>query len=243
MAVFNINQPQQRDGDGEWTPLATGQYLMQIAEAKIAPSKFANDEGKFPEQLSITWKLAEWTQDYAEAGYQEGQKVFQQFNPWYGESKKGPSKFKMFIDPLIAEELIPPQFEIAELDMPATEGDLIGITRRVMVELYAKTMGANKGQPGNKVLAVTSPKPFRTTAKEAPVAPRSPSKEAMDGMTQQEMVDYAKHLAQQAGSFWAKKSDWAQQPIATLQGNIRRMEAAINETPVATGATDDELPF
>ena len=59
-----------------------------------------------PSAESITWKLAEWNEEYAESGYQEGQKVFQQFNPWYGESKKGASKFKQFIDPLIQEGLI-----------------------------------------------------------------------------------------------------------------------------------------
>lgn len=241
MAKFDTTQTTPRDGENEWTPLSTGQYVMQIAAAKIAPSPFANDDGEFPDRLSITWKLAEWNDEYAEAGYQEGQKVFQQFNPWYGESKKGASKFKQFIDPLIQEGLIPAQFEIAEGDTDETEGDLVGITRRVMVENYLKTMGANKGQPGNRVLAVTAPRTVKSTVKEVikngghvdlddvdksdrNITPPND----MDGATLAEMRNYAKSLAAECGGMWTRKTDWDTANDAMLRIRIARMEKELS---------------
>lgn len=261
MARFDVTQPQQRDGDNEWTPLATGQYLMQVAAAKIAPSPFAEKQQDFatgaeidvfPDRLSITWKLCEWNEEFADAGYQSGQKVFQQFTPWYGESKKGPSKFKQFIDPLITEGLIPAQFEIAEGETPETEGDLVGITRRVMVENYLKTMGTNKGQPGNRVLAVTAPKTIRTTVKEmvknggrvnldevdADDTTLIPPRDT-DGATHSEMLEYAKHLAKNCGGMWASKTDWDSASDGMLRMRISRMEQQLDRP--APVATTDEL--
>lgn len=261
---FDVTQPTPRDGDNEWTPLGTGQYIMQIAAAKIAPSPFAEKQtdfatGKeietFPDRLSITWKLAEWNEEYAEAGYQDGQKVFQQFNPWYGESKKGPSKFKQFIDPLIQEGLIPAQFEIAEGETSETEGDLVGITRRVMVENYAKTMGPNKGQPGNRVLAVTAPRTVKSTVKDViknggrvnlddvdkddrnVAAPND-----MDGATLAEMLSYAKSLAAECGGMWARKTDWETANDAMLRIRITRMEKELS-TPKPVAAVAEEALF
>lgn len=262
MAKFDVTQPQQRDGDNEWTPLATGQYLMKIAGAKIAPSPFAEKQTDFatgqevevfPDRLSITWKLSDWNEEYAEAGYEAGQKVFQQFNPWYGESKKGPSKFKQFIDPLITEGLIPAQFEIAEKDMPETDGDLIGITRSVMVENYAKTMGPNKGQPGNRVLAVTAPRTIRSTVKEviknggrvdlaevdASDTTLIPPRDS-DGATHAEMLSYAKSLAKECGGMWASKTDWDQASGGILRMRIARMETQLSE-PVTVEAETEAL--
>lgn len=249
---FNVNQPQQRDGDSEWTPLATGQYLMKIAEAKIAPSPFENDDGEKPDELTIVWQLADWNEEYAEAGYQSGQKVFQRFNPWYGESRKGPSKFKQFIDPLIQEGLIPPEFEVAQDDLPANQGDLIGLTRRVMVEHYTKSMGVNKGQPGNRVLAVTSLPRAKGTVKEvvrnggkvdladvdATDGPTAPSDR--NSMTHSELVGYAQSLAAEAGGEWAGKQDWDTASDGILRARITRMEKALS-TPVAVTDDQEEL--
>lgn len=247
---FDVTQPQTASTEKEWTPLATGQYLMRIAAAKIEPSPFANDDGEFPDRLTVRWSLAEWNQDFDDAGYQDGQTVFQQFNPWYGESKKGPSKFKQFIDPLISEGLIPAQFEIATEDTPDTEGDLIGITRHVMVECYAKTMGPNKGQPGNRVLAVTAPKTQRGTVKEviknggkvslddvdADDRTLTPPPDS-DGATLTELRNYAKQLAKSCGGIWNTKKDWDSANDAMLRARISRMEKEL-DTPRAEEDTE-----
>lgn len=240
--TFDVTQPQTPSNEKEWTPLQTGQYLMRIAAAKIEPSPFANEDGEFPERLTVRWTLAEWTQEFDDAGYQEAQAVFQQFNPWYGDTRKGPSKFKTFIDPLITEGLIPAQFEIAEGDTPDVEGDLIGITRSVMVENYAKTMGPNKGQPGNRVLAVTAPRTVRSTVKEviknggrvdlaevdASDTTLIPPRDT-DGATHAEMLSYAKSLAKECGGMWGSKTDWDQANAAMLRVRIGRMEKQLAE--------------
>jgi hypothetical protein len=247
MAVFNVNEPQTRDGEKDWVPLATGQYTMQIAEAKIEPSPFANDDGEFPDRLSIRWQLAEWNEDYEDAGYMKGQTVFQQFNPWYGDTKKGPSKFKVFIDDLLKEQLIPAQFTIADGDIPGTEGDLVGITRRVMVENYAKTMGPNKGQPGNRVLAVTGikaarpqaaqPTPFKAREISLDEVDAAPAGGDIEAMTMDELVGYATHLASQLGK---TRNDWRLMTPGRLTMHIRDMQA---EIIIKTPATVDEDMF
>lgn len=250
---FDITKPQESN-DSDWTPLATGQYLMKIVDAKIAPSPFANDDGLFPDRLTIIWKLAEWNEEFAAAGYEAGQKVFQQFNPTLNPSAKGPSKFRQFIEPLIEEGLIPQEFEIAEGDTPGTEGDLVGITRAVMVERYAKTMGPNVGQPGNRVLAVTAPRTVKTTTKEyvknggradlaevdaADAAIAAPSD--LDGATHGEMLSYAKSLAKECGGIWIAKTDWDKASDGILRARITRMEKQLSE-PV-TVEPDNETLF
>lgn len=216
MAKFDVTQPQQRDSDNEWTPLDTDSYIMKITAAKIAPSRFANDDGEFPDQLTVVWSLADWNQDYDDAGYQAGQKVFQQMAPWYGEGRKGASKLKQFVDPLIAEELIPAQFEIAEGDTPETEGDLIGITRQVMVEKYLKTMGANKGQPGNRVMAVTKLPTQRSTLKEVLKNGGKVDIDDIEVSEQTSRLEYLTTLYTQATT----EADWSQENLAELATDL-----------------------
>jgi hypothetical protein len=171
--TFDTTKPQTRDNDGGWTPLATGTYVMEIESAQVAPSPFEDDNGEHQEELTLTWKLAEWLPEYEAAGYEPGQKVFQRMRTWYGTGKRGDSKLKTFIDPLVAEGLIPAAFNVAGPDDEPNQGDLVGIRRRVMVENYAKTMGANKGQPGNRVLAVAPLQATRTVPGPAPVVTTS----------------------------------------------------------------------
>lgn len=171
MPNFNTNNPETTDGQ-EWEPLATGQYLMKIAEAQVAPSPFENEDGGHDDQLKIVWELAEWLPEYENNNYKQGQRVYQQMRPWYGSGKRGDSKFKQFVDGLLAQGLIKPEFYIADADNASNQGDLIGIKQLVMVERYIKGQGKNAGQPGNRVLAVTAPKKNGHTPPPTPSIPR-----------------------------------------------------------------------
>lgn len=242
MPQFDVTKPETTTAD-DWTPLATGQYVMEIAEAKIAPSPFPDNDGEIRDRLTVVWKLAEWSSEYAAAGYEQGQKVFQQFNPWYGETKKGASKFKQFVDPLINEGLIPKQFYIADGEVASNQGDLIGIKRRVMVEHYLKSMGPNKGQPGNRVLAVTPLKngrPGQVDLAEVDAADAAVVAKEVEGMTHAETIDYARTLARECGSFWAKRNDWDKLAPKALQNDIKRMQSYLNR---ATASDPNEDLF
>lgn len=255
MPTFDTTQPTETTS--EWTPLETGTYPMRIAEAQIAKSKFADDRGDFRDELTLVWELTkphrpEWT----EAGYSEGQRVFQRMAPFYGSTKAGiDSRFKQFIDRLLKVGLIKSNFWIAgEGDAP-NQGDLVGITMNVMVEQYIKTQGANAGQPGNKVLATAlidgKPQP-QTPA--PPIAERTKpnladaddivpkggyatTKPSADDMSTPDLRAYAKTLAPNAGRWWAKETDWDDVSRGTLIDRIARMERAIE-----SGQLDDTEP-
>jgi hypothetical protein len=119
---------------------------MQVVEAKIEEDQFADpdENGVRPEKLVVVWE-AELDEDQLEAGATEGTRIYQRFNPYYGETKRGPSKFKQFVDGLMDQDLIPPVFNCEQL---------VGIKQRCVVEKYTKTMGTNKGQPGNRITSV-----------------------------------------------------------------------------------------
>lgn len=204
MPTFDLTKPEESEG-GEWTPLATGEYVMKIAEAQVAKNPFPNDDGEFDDQLKITWELAEWNPDYEAAGYQQRQKVFWQMRPWYGSGKRGDSKFKAFIDDLKRQELIKninDMYIAGEKEAP-NQGDLIGITQRVMVEYYVKTMGKNAGQPGNRVLAVAPPRKSSPTPATSQTNGDTESDYHAQLYDQFKAGDFDDNLAELAGEFAA----------------------------------------
>jgi hypothetical protein len=142
------------NGDGTFELLETDVYVMEIKSAKLEEDQFGepDDAGNKPIKLVLRWEDEE-----------SGNAVWQRFAPYYGTKRDGtPSKFMAFIDSLAEQGLLPDQFDMEE--------DLPGIRQRVSVEKYIKTMGANKGQPGNKVIAVMTLK-RKVTPKSAKAAP------------------------------------------------------------------------
>lgn len=148
--TWNTAEPAS-GGSSEWAPLPTDTYLMKIAEALIEDDKFAevDRDGKQPQKLVLTWEVTKLTPEQEQAGVKVGEKVWQRLNPYYGTTKDGnPSKFMAFVQSLVEQKLLP----VGEFSV----GDFVGITQRVLVEEYTKTMGANAGKQGNKVTSVAS---------------------------------------------------------------------------------------
>lgn len=239
----------------QWTPLETDQYVMRIAEAQIAPSKFEDDKkpGHYPLELGIVWELAEWNEDYAAAGYEQNQRVYQHMRWFWGNTQDGaPSKSKQFILNFVNDGVIPPQFWIAGDNEAPNQGDLIGIKRRVLVEKYRKTKGINAGQWGNKAgaNAPLQRRPAAPKPQPAPQPPRQPTTTASQGMTRiskadfgpmddpavagdgetlpggqtrQQALEYARTLAKQAGGRWEQRN-FDVMPTDKLAASIRLME-------------------
>lgn len=223
MAVFDTTAPQE-SATQDWTPLATGTYVMKIKDATIAPRKFPDDNGEFPDEVTIVWELDEWSEDYNDAGYIQGQKVFQHMKPTLRPSSKGPSAFAQIALPLVEAGLIPAKFE---------EHQLIGHRMKVVVDCYTKQKGVNAGQLGNKVLkvepikqALRKPKPVDLSDADdiAGVAEQTP----VDGMRQEELRKYAKMLAKAAGGVFAKR-DWDAPNLTVefLRSQIKSMQNMI----------------
>lgn len=136
-------------GGSEFEVLPTDTYFMKVSEAVIEDDKFAQPDrnGVQPQKLVLTWEISKLTPEQEEAGVKLGEKVWQRINPYYGTVKDGgPSKFMALVQSLVEQEMLPEgEFET---------GDFIGITQRVLVEQYIKTMGANVGKPGNRITSV-----------------------------------------------------------------------------------------
>ncbi len=147
MASVDTTKPQEGQPQ-QFDILPTDNYIMKIVDSRRVEDTFnPRDDGTLPEQLLITWEVERLSEDQDDEEIAMGTRVFQRLNPWYGITKKGaPSKYKQFVDGLIDQGLLEPQFD--------DEEDLVGIVQRVNVEKYIKTMGSNKGQPGNRVLNV-----------------------------------------------------------------------------------------
>ncbi len=146
MAQVDTTKPQEAAGE-QYDILPTDVYVMKIAESKREEDTFnTNKDGSHPIKLLIVWELERLT-DEQDENIAIGTRVYQRLNPWYGITRDGaPSKYKTFVDNLIQQGLVEPLFD--------DETDLVGIVQRVSVEQYTKTMGTNKGQPGNRVVSV-----------------------------------------------------------------------------------------
>lgn len=162
MAVINTQSRKSGNGTGEFILLETDVYRMKIADALLEEDQFAEplNDGSKPIKLVLRWEVTEAGDDQDEEVV--GCAVWQRFNPYYGTVREGgPSKFKAFIDALRE------QGHLKEFDPGAFDTDqLVGIEQRVSVEKYTKTMGANAGKPGNKVVGVLPLKRARKGAVE-----------------------------------------------------------------------------
>lgn len=146
-----INTQQGKgNGSGDFRLLDTDVYRMKIASATLEEDQFAepNADGARPVKLVLRWEVTEASDD--QDSEVEGCAVWQRLNPYYGTVREGgPSKFKAFIDALREQGLLD-AFDPSAFDTD----DLEGIEQRVSIEKYLKTMGANAGKPGNKVVGV-----------------------------------------------------------------------------------------
>lgn len=163
MASFNAAKGRYADETGAFTVLPSDVYRMKIKKADIQEDQYAepNEDGSRPDQLVLCWEVSEAAPEQDEAVV--GLSVWQRMAPWYGEGRRGPSRFKTFVDNLIAQGILDASIDVWDMDTDW----FVGIEQRVNVEEYTKTMGPNKGQPGNKVVAVlplvakkTTPKPI-----------------------------------------------------------------------------------
>lgn len=166
MAQFSASKSKFKSGDFEILP--TDIYRMKIAKADIQQDQFAepDENGDRPDQLVLCWEVSQVIGEQDEGVV--GLSVWQRMAPWYGVGKRGPSKFKAFVDGLIAQNLLSADFDPDNMDTDW----FVGVEQRVNVEEYTKTMGMNKGQPGNRIVNILP----LVAAKKAPtkVAPAQP---------------------------------------------------------------------
>lgn len=160
-------------GDG-FVLLPTDIYRMKVIKSVYADNPFAdlNKDGTKPKQITLTWEIAELTQEQADEAEALGEDwdsatVPQYLPPFYGDVKAGgPSKFKALVDSLVKQELIE-AFDPDDFDTDC----FLGIEQRVSIQRYIKGQGENSGKPGNKIIEVM---PLKTTrrpaAKVTPVA-------------------------------------------------------------------------
>jgi hypothetical protein len=169
MATVDTTKPQESQAQ-QYDVLPTDVYVMKIADAKREEDTFnSNKDGSHPIKLVITWEVDRLTEEQDESEVAVGTRVYQRMAPWYGITKDGaPSKYKAFVDGLLQQGLIEPVFD--------DEADLVGLVQRVSIEQYTKTMGANAGQPGNRVVSVMPLK----RGKKAPTPPRQPAAAVLD---------------------------------------------------------------
>lgn len=160
MAIIDTQGKGNGNG-GNFKLLETDVYRMQIASATLEEDQFAeaNADGTKPIRLVLRWEVTEAGDDQDDGVV--GCAVWQRFNPYYGTVREGgPSRFKAFIDSLDAQGMIV-NFDPAAFDTDT----LVGVEQRVNVEHYLKTMGANAGKPGNRVVGVL---PLKRAKKLAP---------------------------------------------------------------------------
>lgn len=167
---IDTTKSQRARGNESFELLPTGMYRVEIKRSSVEPNTFAEQlpDGTYPDQLVLLFEVYEATEDQDEGVV--GLAVWARMEPWYGVGKRGPSKFKALIDALVEQGF---GYDAEDFDTD----DLIGLRLRAMVEEYTKTMGANQGQPGNRVTAYAPLKP-RKPVKAAPAAPAAAVKPA-----------------------------------------------------------------
>jgi hypothetical protein len=148
--------------------LPTDTYRMRIMDAKLEDDTFAKPgaDGSLPQKLALTFEITTLTEEQQEAASDAGEdwddvRIWHRFNPFYGLVREGgPSKLKEFLDNLVSWNLIP----ALDLENFAPES-LVNVELKCSVVSYLKTMGANKGQPGNKITGFA---PIKAKRKNAP---------------------------------------------------------------------------
>jgi hypothetical protein len=214
---FDVTKPAESGSETEWIALPSNIYHMKCVGAKIAPSMYADEKtGEHREELTLVWECIDPLKHPESPSKEYKSRVYQRMAPFYGETARGPSKFKMYIDQLWSEKLIRQEFEVVEGETADNQGDLVGIERRVMVSNYPLTMGPNKGKPANKVLEILPLDPDTPLANaERPVASR-PAPEPQEeraiyteaeirAMSADELCHIAKNLAEEAGGRFRKR--------------------------------------
>jgi len=156
MTVLNLTQPTRTSSGGseERPILPNDNYRMKIIDSKIEPDQFDKEKDGTPrDKLVLTFEMADLTPQQQKAAKKAGQdwseiRLWFRLNPFYDVVKAGgPSKFKEFLDNLIAWNVV--QIDLTAFD-PAC---LIGVELMCMVVKYTKTMGDNAGKPGNKIVS------------------------------------------------------------------------------------------
>ena len=164
---------------GEYEPLPEDIYVMRVRAADITESSFKDDKtGEAQYQLALTWEVARLTAEQQEGEVDDSRWVRQWLSLFYGETKKGPSKLKSFIDSLRVQGLLE-EFDEGEGEIDSDW--FIGIEQRVTVGINAKGY--------NTVVMVSPLRKPKPPAKNKPVkaslekvlAPRPASAESDDG--------------------------------------------------------------
>jgi len=184
--VMNLTQRTGGGMAGERAILPTDSYRMRIIEAKMEDDTFSKPDrdGVLPQKLALTFEVTSLTDEQEEIATERGEewdkvRIWHRFNPYYGTVREGgPSRFKEFLDNLNTWGLLP------NLNLEAFEVEsLVGIELKCSVIAYLKTMGANIGQPGNKITgfaAVRAPKKGKNVPEPVNVAATVPAATDMD---------------------------------------------------------------
>ena len=136
--------------------LPTDMYAVQCMEAALEDDTFAKPgkDGALPQKIKTVWEILKLTDEQEDAAAAAGEewgtvRIWHRFNPYYGPVKEGgPSKFQQFID-LVREQGYLQEFSLEDFDPES----LVGIKLKASIERYILTMGANVGNPGNKITA------------------------------------------------------------------------------------------
>ena len=168
MTTMDLTKPAPRSNSDQDRPvLPTDSYRMRIMDAKLEDDTFAkpNSDGSMPQKFVLTFEMTTLTEEQQEAAADLDQdwsevRIWHRFNPYYGPVREGgPSKFKEFLDNLIAWNLV--RVDLTAFDITS----LVGIELKCAVINYKKTMGANKDKPGNKITGFA---PIRAKGAKAP---------------------------------------------------------------------------
>lgn len=171
--TMDLTQPTPRASNQDRPILPTDSYRMKIIDAKLEDDTFANrnSDGSMPQKFVLTFEITTLTEDQQEAASEAGEdwsevRIWHRFNPFYGPVREGgPSKFKEFLDNLIAWNLV--AVDLRAFDIVS----LVGVELKCSVVQYTKTMGANKGQPGNKITGFAQIKAKRKNTPQLVTAP------------------------------------------------------------------------
>ena len=184
-----VNLTERTSGGGMSGPraiLPTDSYRMRIIEAKMEDDTFSkpNPDGTFPQKLALTFEVTSLTDEQEEIAHEREEewdkvRIWHRFNPYYGTVREGgPSKFKEFLDNLVSWGVIP------TLNLEAFEVEsLTGMELKCSVIEYIKTMGANQGQPGNKITGFAAVR----AAKKGKGTPPPVETPAAAGVTEEEL--------------------------------------------------------
>lgn len=178
MAVMQV-RTQSEATEFEAYPADT--YYARIREADIVESKFKDKDGNAQFQIALTWEVTRLTVEQQEAELEPGKWFRQWISFYYGQTKNGPSKLKIFIDNLQAQGLLEefdPTSKIIDTDW------FIGIEQRVGVDLkngYNNVVTV--APPKVKKAAAPVPAPAKNAPRrieQAPVKGGAPAPESDD---------------------------------------------------------------